>query len=152
MTGAADATPLNRAFDAFLYAPIGEEDNGMMLTVVSALARQNVDPWALALHLDRLPGEAATHEMAAMIAQISAAFAVPPAPEAIAARLVALLPRRISRQRVEPAVTRSGGVDMRRRWLPIIVGYVLIILASQWVLAGIHKHSSPHTAPKIIAR
>jgi hypothetical protein len=39
------------AFDNFLYAPIGEDKNGMLLSVLSALARQGIDrkyvpvPW-----------------------------------------------------------------------------------------------------------
>ena len=152
VTGAAGAVPLNRAFDAFLYAPIGEEGNGMVLTVVSALARQNVDPWALALHLSRLPGEAAVREMTALIVKLSAVFVEPPAPEAMATRLVALLPPRNGRPPGGVAkAARLPGVEARRRWLPIFVGYLLIILASQWVLAGMHKQA-PAPAPKTIAR
>ena len=32
-------------FDEFLFTPIGEEENGMVLNVMSAFARRNVDPW-----------------------------------------------------------------------------------------------------------
>ena len=32
-------------FDDFLCASIGEEENGMALSVMSAFARRNVDPW-----------------------------------------------------------------------------------------------------------
>ena len=35
-----------REFDDFLCASIGEEKNGMTLSVMSAFARRNVDPWA----------------------------------------------------------------------------------------------------------
>ncbi len=152
VTGAAAAVPLSRAFDAFLFAPIGEEGSGMVLTVVSALARQNVDPWALALHLSGLPGEAAVREMTALIGKLSTVFAEPPAPEAIAARVVALLPARNARLHDGAAkAVRSGGPDARRRWLPVLVGYLLIILASQWVLAGMHKPAQA-PAPKSISR
>ena len=36
---------LGREFQAFLYAPIGEEENGTTLSVLSALARLGLDPW-----------------------------------------------------------------------------------------------------------
>ena len=32
-------------FDDFLCASVGEEENGMALSVMSAFARRNVDPW-----------------------------------------------------------------------------------------------------------
>jgi hypothetical protein len=32
-------------YDYFLFAPICEEANGMQLSVLSALARMDVDPW-----------------------------------------------------------------------------------------------------------
>jgi hypothetical protein len=32
-------------FGAFLFASIGEESNGMALSVISALARLGIDPW-----------------------------------------------------------------------------------------------------------
>jgi hypothetical protein len=34
-----------REFDAFLCASFGEEMNGMALSVMSAFARRNLDPW-----------------------------------------------------------------------------------------------------------
>ncbi len=37
--------PLGSEFDNFLFAPIGVDKNGMVLSVVSALARLDVDPW-----------------------------------------------------------------------------------------------------------
>src|SRR5271166_2425654 len=38
-------------FDEFLCASIGEEKNGMALSVLSAFARRNVDPWQEAARL-----------------------------------------------------------------------------------------------------
>jgi hypothetical protein len=57
-------------FDEFLFAPIGEEENGMALNVMSAFARRNVDPWEEAARLSRLPREVATRELCAMIAEL----------------------------------------------------------------------------------
>ena len=45
MTSAVSAFGRKSEFDSFLCAPIGEERNGMLLSVLSALARLDVDPW-----------------------------------------------------------------------------------------------------------
>src|ERR1700742_3475712 len=55
------------AFNDFLYAPVGEEENGMVLTALSALARLGVDPWAEAARLSALPRDAATKRLSAII-------------------------------------------------------------------------------------
>jgi hypothetical protein len=36
---------LGPEFENFLFAPIGEDSNGMVLSVLSALARLDIDPW-----------------------------------------------------------------------------------------------------------
>jgi hypothetical protein len=43
MSGSVRMSPLGSEFDSFLYAPIGEDGNGMPLSVLSALARLDVD-------------------------------------------------------------------------------------------------------------
>ena len=46
---------LNPSFDDFLFAPVCDEANGMQLSVLSALARSNVDPWEEAIRLAAMP-------------------------------------------------------------------------------------------------
>jgi hypothetical protein len=57
---------LPSAYDDFLYAPVGESTNGALLTVLSVLARQNVDPWEEAADLNRLPRDTAARRLTAM--------------------------------------------------------------------------------------
>src|SRR5271169_5760441 len=78
-------------FDEFLFTPIGEEENGMVLNVMSAFARRNVDPWEEAARLSGLPRDAATRELCAMIAELPSG-ANRAGPRAIAERLMAPLP------------------------------------------------------------
>jgi len=59
-------SPLASEFDDFLFAPIGEDNNGMPLGVVSALARLDVDPWVQADKLLRLPGKVSVVELASI--------------------------------------------------------------------------------------
>lgn len=60
MTRAAAASIQQSQFNDFLFAPIGNEKNGMLLTVLSALARLDVDPWREAASMAQMSTEAAT--------------------------------------------------------------------------------------------
>jgi hypothetical protein len=51
-------------YDAFLFEPLGIEDSGMELSVLSALARAGLDPWAEAKRLAGLPRQAAVAAIA----------------------------------------------------------------------------------------
>ncbi len=84
---------LGSEFDAFLFAPIGQEKNGMLLTVLSALARLDIDPWREAAELARMPKGAANRRVTSMIAGLEIASTAPLEPETVAARLITLLPR-----------------------------------------------------------
>jgi hypothetical protein len=78
-------------FDEFLFTPIGEEENGTVLNVMSAFARRNVDPWEEAARLSRLPRDVATRELCAMVAELPSG-ANRASPRAIAERLMSPLP------------------------------------------------------------
>jgi hypothetical protein len=57
----ASANSYHVKFDAFLYAVILEEQSGVSLTVLSLLARHDLDPWEEAAKYARSPrGEAVT--------------------------------------------------------------------------------------------
>ena len=60
------ASDIGPQFD-FLCAPIGEDRNGTTLSVLSALARLDVDPWSEATSLARMPREAAAERLTALI-------------------------------------------------------------------------------------
>src|ERR1700734_1335741 len=85
--------PLSGEFDAFLFSSIGEDRNGVSLSVVSLLARRDLDPWLEAAKLAALPLETATRQLTRLIQTITYQPLTLPDPEAIAIRLVALLPR-----------------------------------------------------------
>ena len=59
-------------FDAFLSAPVGEDADGVGLTVMSALARIGLDPWSEAARLSDLPHAAAVEALAARLGQLPA--------------------------------------------------------------------------------
>jgi hypothetical protein len=94
-------------FDDFLFAPIGEERNGMLLSVVSALARLSVDPWQEAANLAQLPRATATRRLASLIATLPDRPSTHLDPEANAARLIACLPRRVGSNAKSPEASQS---------------------------------------------
>jgi hypothetical protein len=94
VTAKATASLLGPEFDDFLFAPIGEEKNGMMLRVVSALARLDLDPWEETGNLARLTADKATARLAALIAAQPDGLAGDQDPTAIASRLISRLPFR----------------------------------------------------------
>lgn len=143
----ADFFP-NPEFDAFLYASVGE-DNGMPLSVLSALARQNVDAWDVARQLVLLPKESAIRLLASMMAMIPAGSGERPVPEEIAARLVALLPKSSTRARAAKAVPSLRGsppapaVNNRLR---LAVAFALFALAGYWLIANLTAPPNPGAA------
>jgi hypothetical protein len=92
MMRSAPASFQRSQFDDFLFTPIGCEANGMSLTVLSALARADVDPWGEAAGLAQMSRESATARATSLIARLPERPSSRLEPEATAARLIALLP------------------------------------------------------------
>ena len=92
MTTSASVTYLTRQFDDFLFARIDEGSDATPLSVLSMLARLDIDPWEEAAKLARLPRAAAAGRLVDFIA------ATPGAPSAylnaktVSDRLLNLLP------------------------------------------------------------
>jgi len=80
------------AFDPFLFAAIGEAPNGMLLSVQSAIARLDLDPWREAASLSSMPPPAATERLTWLLSSLPSSQLKTPA-TATVARLVGLLPR-----------------------------------------------------------
>ena len=98
MTSAASAFGRRSEFDPFLFAPVGEERNGMLLSVLSALARLDLDPWQEAATLNKMPAQDATARLTSLLSSLPSDAAILPAPSTIA-RLISLLPQPVIRNR-----------------------------------------------------
>ncbi len=110
----SDVTALQHSdLNAFLFADVGTEPSGMMLSVVSLFARQGSDPWQEADRLAKLPKAAAADSLARAIAAMSQGRWNPPDAAAIAARLIGLLPVRPGKAARR---SRAGVAD----WLPAL--------------------------------
>jgi hypothetical protein len=83
---------LHSDLNDFLFAPVGEEQNGVTLSVVSALTRLGLDPWEEAARLTPLPKARAAETLADVIAQLPIRRTQSLDDLAISQRLVELLP------------------------------------------------------------
>jgi hypothetical protein len=137
VTRALCASARDAELQPFLYALIGDEKHGMALSVLSALARRNIDPWVQAGDWSRLPRQTATLELASLISALPDGPSVRPAPEAIAARLIALLPS-------PPfGATRSRPHSLAAQGMPIIFHYALLALLAAWMIVGLFDSARP---------
>jgi len=142
MKNSATVLSARSEFDAFLFAHIGEEKNGMLLSVLSALARLDLDPWREAAELARMPQQTARQRLTSLIEALPNQRPTGPEPEMVSTRLIALLPRAAS-----PSVTSSnklpGGVSTlnSRAVIYVILVNLLIMtcmFGAQWAASTAH--------------
>jgi hypothetical protein len=143
MTHSALTPLLGREFDDFLFAPIGEDRNGTTLSVLSALARFDVDPWQETASLARMPKETATERLAALIAATPMDLATGLSAAAIAARLIALLPQSpIYKVPASTALFKAAAVTPSRLFIALSV--LALLLAGYFIFVA---HASLGSGP-----
>ncbi|MDR3436945.1 hypothetical protein [Telmatospirillum sp.] len=130
MTRPAFILSLGSEFDDFLFAPLGEDGNGMRLSVLSALARQDVDPWQEAARLAQLPKETAVQRLVSLIAGLPGRSATELG--VAAERLIGLLPRQTGPNRVAASAV-AGGVNRSRMVVSVLL-LVLLLAAQCWLI------------------
>jgi hypothetical protein len=106
----------------------------MLLTVVSALARLDLDPWQEAAKFAAMPRETATQRLASMIASVPDELSARREPGMIAARLIALLPHG-ARSGVTPRVPLDGIGAPANSWIVKYVVLVVAVMAIQCLVA-----------------
>jgi hypothetical protein len=85
---------ISSGFNDFLFALIGEQENETPLSVLSALARLDVDPWREAARLAQLPKDQAIQDLSSMIGRLCGGRWKISESNMISVRLVKLLPSR----------------------------------------------------------
>jgi hypothetical protein len=121
-------------FDDFLFSSIGEDRNGLLLSVASMLARLNLDPWHEAATFAGLPVATAIRKLTLLIAALPDQAFKQLDPAALAARLIALLPRKLQTDpgMLTPTLSRAPGTTLSLRQ---VVGIILFILAIGFLAA-----------------
>jgi hypothetical protein len=147
MARSASLSTLPSAYNDFLYAVVGEDRNGASVTVLSVLARQNLDPWAEAAELSQLPRDTAARRL---ISMITASALSTTDQTTLADRLIALLSSCVASsdgasnavQDAHPPVQRPppGGK------LVVIAIYIGLMILGQWIAASVLERAPLTTA------
>jgi len=140
-------TLINSQFNQFLFAPIGEEGNGMMLSVVSAMARLEIDPWEEAARLAGLPKEIAATTLKQLIDRLPRGLWMRSDTPDIAARLIELLPQRTS----VVGLGQLGGAKPGKTRLSAIEGVLILTLAASLLFTTV-GHRAPNFENSSAAR
>jgi hypothetical protein len=130
---------LGSEFDRFLYASIGDDHNGMPLTVLSALARLDVDPWEEASKLTQLPEKSAVSQLASRLGSLRDAHLAYPDPAGVAAPLIALLPRQHDLASPVLRVLARATPTRHPTAFSIVLSvfaYMIIVLFSNWLMGS----------------
>jgi hypothetical protein len=148
MAHSASVSVLPAQFDDFLFAQIGEDGNGMLLSVISAFARLDLDPWQEAANLAQLPKATAARRLASLIAKLPGLPLAQRDIAAAASRLIARLPRLAGSPVVAPKTLLGAGISVRAAIRGNPFAYVWVILAL-FVLGGLSIAASQLTAGRI---
>jgi predicted dinucleotide-utilizing enzyme len=141
---------LGPEFDAFLFASLEEQGNGKPMSVLSALARLDIDPWNEAVELARMPRGDACQRLTALLSQPSVILELSSGPAAIADRLVKLLPRGFRSHAVSQGKAVHGYTAGRWKATAkaILINVIVVagVILAQWALTGL-KLSPAGLAP-----
>ena len=143
MTATASIPPLGFEFDNFLFALVGEDRNGMPLSVVSVLARMELDPWAEAAGLADLPPETAARKLAGWLDALPDPTLRPASPDTRAARLIALLPRRKTLKSPPPLAATDAVATAKPRALSKAILVAIYLILSLCIQLFIARRETP---------
>jgi hypothetical protein len=132
----SSSSNLSATFNDFLFATVCEERNEMPLSVVSALARLDLDPWIEAAELSRMPTGSAASRLASLLAGVVNDPPTQPDRATIAARLVALLsaaakPNVTSRGLPAATLTAQQHRTARMFWLVVLASMAASLLMAR---------------------
>ncbi len=154
MTAAKLSPLLGSEFDRFLFASVGDERNGMALSVLSALARLNVDPWEVTVALSRMPKEKAKERLSQMIAPMTDGLVASLSSEVVAARLIGLLPNPSNASFDMPSPVKIAGAAIA--WPPknlialVLFAIVLVSCVLAFALSTVDNGPWPFAHDKRI--
>jgi hypothetical protein len=133
MPAAGILHPHEPEFDRFLQAFVGEDRNGNAVTVLSALARLDLEPWEEAAALAVLEKEAAGSRLEMLLSQFRDVPALKQDSGTLARKLTRLLPKRGGRLTTVPGNAESGPANLSGVIWAVLT---ILFLIMQFILAG----------------
>ena len=135
MAHAAFSLTLKPEFGPFLFATIGKDPNGTLLTVLSAFARTTIDPWQEAAQLAKMPRQAATVRLAAFISKLPNQPNAETPAGTVASDLIALLPHVAE---YSPAMPAKASDILKSTNSRIILAFLAIALVNMLILMAMN--------------
>jgi hypothetical protein len=123
-------------YDVFLYGSVADQENGTPISVLTALARGNCDPWEEAARLARLSPDRAERELVELLTGGVGRKISFDELQTAAKRLVPLLPFR--RKPIHAAAAASVGIDAARQLAYWVVWFAIITM-----LIVVQEHDRP---------
>ena len=127
----------------------------MLLSVLSALARLNVDPWDEAARLARLPREVATRTLMKLIAALPNGLSEGLDADALARQLIALLPQQDAAREHSARPAPLAGITINRSavttCLVLYLVLAVIFLGAQWLMGPPQETARPGAAASPMA-
>jgi hypothetical protein len=133
MKSAVPKPSLGSEFDNFLFTALGDDRNGLPVSVISLLARMNLDPWQEAGTLATLSAEAAARRLASSLDTLTDENLRQRISETRVKRLLALLPTGISTPL--PATTTGAGA-MAPPESGMRIGMIVFITSAIFLVAS----------------
>ena len=134
--GSSASFSLNHSeFNEFLFASVGEQENGMSVSVFSALTRLGVDPWGEAKRLSELPGGQATQALDELVGRLVEGIWNKADTKQIAARLIRLLPNHMVARKPNSEAPRR--VPVQAEGLNVWIAKISALPAIFWLAAFI---------------
>lgn len=133
MSHAGVLNPHNPDYDPFLYAFVGKDRAGSAVTVLSALARLELDPWKEAAELASLRRDAAGARLGLLLSRCRDVPALVQDSQSVAQKLAGLLPDRKGRTATDDdAPARRFSMSPGMIWAILAV----LFLVSQMMFSG----------------
>jgi hypothetical protein len=140
MIGSGSISIVGSEFNVFLFARVCEDRNETPLSVLSALARLNLDPWQEAAELAQLPRESATQRLTSSIAALADGPTAHLEHGITAARLIAPLPHHDNSETpARGTVADSSEVRKFRAGVCMYAIFIVVMMAAQWIAASLQE-------------
>ena len=126
---AAPSPPAGVIYGSFLRASVQEYQDGGSLSVLSALARLDLDAWSEASELARLPTDAAVQRLSSLLRRVRSVPDEHIGTKALAAELIKLLP--------SPAAVKPPVLQPRSRLTTALTAALIAMVISSMIMFGL---------------
>jgi uncharacterized membrane protein YccC len=128
--------PLRPDLDKFLFATVGDEVDGMPLSVISALTRLELDPWQEAGRLSSLSDREAVEQLARLIGELPGIARPLGEAREIAGGLIKLLPTRdtnpesVAQVQNRPRYRKPALLKTSRFWIACFIFAAAVLISA----------------------